>query len=357
MRSLHIPILLVSFSFLRAEVIIKEHAQGISIESLYGYDEIKEPVLIALIKSPMMQRLKKIRQYGVAHYAATIPEYTRFGHSVGVMIITRRFGASLGEQIAALLHDVSHTALSHVADYVFKNGDGLTSYQDDVHEWFIATKGIDALLAEYGYENICSNEHKHTFTILEQDLPDLCADRIEYNLSGAFVDGLLTQEQVDSIFRDLRYKDGNWFFKSVESALLFSYVSLQLTEHSFGTIRNFFTYHHAAQALKRAIEIGYITADDMFACDDDTIWHRLCSSDDVRIHDAVDCVMHWDKRSIAGTKELHDLHVAGKFRGVNPWVSTEVGLKRLIDVDVQYKSEYERVKEHIYVGCYMRYVL
>jgi HD superfamily phosphohydrolase len=37
------------------------------------------------------------------------------------MLLVRRLGASLEEQIAALLHDVSHTAFSHVIDSVDHN--------------------------------------------------------------------------------------------------------------------------------------------------------------------------------------------------------------------------------------------
>lgn len=52
----------------------------------------------------------------------------RYDHSVGVMLLIRMLGGTLEEQIAGLLHDVSHTAFSHVADYVFENRD------EDYHE-------------------------------------------------------------------------------------------------------------------------------------------------------------------------------------------------------------------------------
>ena len=37
------------------------------------------------------------------------------------MLLIKKLGGSVEEQIAGLLHDVSHTAFSHVIDYVFDN--------------------------------------------------------------------------------------------------------------------------------------------------------------------------------------------------------------------------------------------
>lgn len=339
-----------------AAISIHEHDGCMTIDSLYGRDEIHELVLITLIKSPMMERIKKIRQYGITHYVTPLPEFTRFEHCVRVMLLTRRFGGSLGEQIAALLHDVSHTVFSHVADYVFKNGDGKTSYQDDMHEWFVEKTGINALLTPYGFAGICSDEHKHAFKILEQDLPDLCTDRIDYICYGGFIENRLTQDEVDIIIHDLRFDDGRWFFVSERAALLYASTTLYLTEHTFGSRTNFFTYRQAAKALKRALEINLITADELFRSVDDDVWQKLCASDDPIIREAVDAVVHCDVQSAAGSPESHDMFVIGKFRGVNPWIKTADGFARLTEINDAYAREYMRVKQHIAAGCYIKYV-
>jgi uncharacterized protein len=339
-----------------ASISIHEQDGRMIINSLYGRDEIHEPVLITLIKSPMMERIKKIRQYGVAHYVTPLPEFTRFEHCVRVMLLTRRFGGSLGEQIAALLHDVSHTAFSHVADYVFKSGDGKTSYQDDMHEWFVETTGINALLAQYGFAGICSEEHKHAFRILEQELPDLCTDRIDYICYGGLIENCLTQDEVDTIIRDLCFENGRWFFVSERAALLYASTSLYLTEHTFGSRINFFTYRQAAKALKRALEINLITKDEFFFSVDDDIWQKLGASDDLVIRTAVDAVIHCDVHCVAGTPESYDMFVIGKFRGVNPWIKTSDGFTRLTEINDAYAREYMRVKECIAAGCYIKCV-
>ena len=48
------------------------------IETFYGEVEVEEPVLIELIHSPAVQRLKSIHQYGVAYYTTHHEEYNRF---------------------------------------------------------------------------------------------------------------------------------------------------------------------------------------------------------------------------------------------------------------------------------------
>jgi HD superfamily phosphohydrolase len=98
-----------------------------------------------------------------------------------VFLLCRKFGATLQEQVAALLHDVSHTAFSHTGDIVFDH-EGEDAYQDAIHEWYIKQTDLYPVLQQYGMEDVITDESKDQFTILEQDLPDLCADRLEYNL-------------------------------------------------------------------------------------------------------------------------------------------------------------------------------
>ncbi len=85
-------------------------------DAIYGKYKINEPVLVELIKSRPMQRLKKIAQLGIPDRFYHIRGFSRFEHSLGVMLLLRKLNASLEEQAAGLLHDVSHTAFSHVVD-------------------------------------------------------------------------------------------------------------------------------------------------------------------------------------------------------------------------------------------------
>lgn len=88
-------------------------------DPLYGEFEING-LLEDLIVSKPVQRLKGIHQAGAGFLVNSRWTISRFEHSVGVMLLIRQFGGSLQEQVAGLLHDVSHTAFSHVVDVVLK---------------------------------------------------------------------------------------------------------------------------------------------------------------------------------------------------------------------------------------------
>ena len=83
--------------------------------------KICDPSVVELLESKVMQRLKGVDQHGIPHYFCNLSPFSRFDHSVGVYLLVKNAGASDKEQIAALLHDASHTAFSHTADFLFKN--------------------------------------------------------------------------------------------------------------------------------------------------------------------------------------------------------------------------------------------
>ena len=91
------------------------------IDKVYGTIEISEQVLMDLINSPTLQRLKAVHQQGMPKEYYHLPVFSRFDHSVGVLILLKSLNASIEEQIAGLLHDISHTAFSHLVDWVIGN--------------------------------------------------------------------------------------------------------------------------------------------------------------------------------------------------------------------------------------------
>ena len=87
-----------------------------------------------LIQSPAYQRLRGIKQLGLAHYVYPSADYSRFSHSLGVCHVTGQILASLCDvgvdipedeiqlyRLAALFHDVGHYPFSHATEIAIQN--------------------------------------------------------------------------------------------------------------------------------------------------------------------------------------------------------------------------------------------
>jgi uncharacterized protein len=90
-----------------------------------------DPTAVRIIDTPDFQRLRSIRQLGLAYLVYPGATHTRFDHALGVYHLARRTLALLGEQealgevdaedvalvpYAALLHDVGHYPFSHALE-------------------------------------------------------------------------------------------------------------------------------------------------------------------------------------------------------------------------------------------------
>ncbi|MDQ3584463.1 MAG: HD domain-containing protein, partial [Acidobacteriota bacterium] len=85
-------------------------------------------LMVQLIDAPEFQRLRRIKQLGLALYTYQGAEHSRFTHSLGVLHLITRVLDRLSEcyeiaeadraaaRAAALLHDVGHGSFSHVME-------------------------------------------------------------------------------------------------------------------------------------------------------------------------------------------------------------------------------------------------
>jgi len=357
MIKVRVVALLMGFStaILMPTVKVIEQQDTLLLQTEYGDYVVTDSVIRELIVAPGFQRLKLIHQYGVTPYSQGGDHFNRFDHSLGVFVLLRHFEAGLDEQIAGLLHDVSHTVFSHVGDFVFDSYWNRYSYQDDIHEWHLEKIGIMSILKKYGYEHACSCQAKKEQRMLEQDRPDLCIDRIEYLLRGGLVDKLITEAEIAPILNDLYFQDGMWIFKDVRSAKKLASIALWLSEHIFGTAWNGFTYTHAAAALKRSVELGLISLDDIHFSTDDVVWEKMKQSEDDLIKQSLDKVVNYNNYYILVDKsEAYDLHLKAKCLGIDPWVQTHEGIKRLTVFDKEFAAEYKRVNDIIAQGWYLK---
>lgn len=87
-------------------------------------------LLVSLVDTPEFQRLRRIRQLGLAYFTYQSAEHSRFAHSLGAFHLATRILDRLRERytitdeehasvrVAALLHDIGHGPFSHVVESI-----------------------------------------------------------------------------------------------------------------------------------------------------------------------------------------------------------------------------------------------
>ncbi|KAL4935411.1 hypothetical protein BDV06DRAFT_207072 [Aspergillus oleicola] len=189
-----------SAGLLQTHQLIEDHRILIR-DDIYGDELIHEPVLVEVLQSPEVQRLRGICQHGVTGFLGLTPRVTRLEHSVGASLLVRRVGATIEEQVAALLHDISHTTLSHVMDYALSKP-GEESYHEVHKPRYLETSQLPDILAKHGISEKVFEEE--LFSLVEMPSPRLCADRLDYALRDAVAFGKLAVEDARRVVDSLK---------------------------------------------------------------------------------------------------------------------------------------------------------
>ena len=165
-------------------------------------DEGDLGVLIsALIDQPAFQRLRFIRQLGLASHVFAGAEHSRFVHSIGVAHLARRILARVEPDAspvvraqviaAALLHDIGHGPFSHVFERVFGFQHESISQaivrapSSGVHQRLVA---FDASLPERVAQMIAGEGPARHAQIVSSQLD---ADRFDYLLRDVMMTGVV----------------------------------------------------------------------------------------------------------------------------------------------------------------------
>jgi len=328
---------------------------AVEIETIYGKVEFDEPVLVDIYNSDAMNRLRHIDQSGTVGHLKISPAFTRYEHSIGVFQLLRRFGAPIREQIAGMLHDASHTVFSHVGDFVFDHKDGDLSYQDSIHAWYLKKAQLGPILQKHNLsiEDVIHNQKM--FTMLEQKLPDLCADRLEYNLLTGYYYNLITKKEIEELLCDLRFEDGRWYFLNPSFAKRLAKLSLHFTENFWGADWNAVVYHWTSQAIKRGIEIGLFSDEDILFSIDEKILIALRESKDPVIKKYWTMCEDHEEHYSSGSQEDFDFYISPKFRGIDPWVKQGEGFKRLSEIDAEFAGDFDRVEQKMILGYFIKF--
>ena len=202
-----------------------------AVHGLVSFESEEERVIPDLLDTPEVQRLRRIRQLGVASYAFPGAEHTRFAHAIGAAHVMKLFLARLRQiqgdlpfwqQVtseraqealaAAFLHDVGHGPLSHL----FEDAIAGSSHHEEWTERIVLdpSTGVNKVLAKVDPslpERVAALVRgEHELPYLKKAVSGtLDVDRCDYLLRDAHSTGVRYGVfDLDWLFRSLRFAPG-----------------------------------------------------------------------------------------------------------------------------------------------------
>ncbi|MBP7687736.1 MAG: HD domain-containing protein [Thermoflexales bacterium] len=303
-------------------------------DRIYGDFEIDHPAVLAVMQTRAMQRLHGVLQHGITGLIGITHPTSRFEHSLGVMWLVRHLGGTLNAQIAALLHDISHTAFSHVIDYVVENHDH-QSYHEDKKAWFVAQSDVPATLIRHDID-LATVLHEEEYALLEQPAPRLCADRLDYFLRDSVDLGLASLAEVRAALDHLVVADGRIVTNDVAVAHWLADTYMAADKQSWANFREVGVYEVTARAIRAALNLGAITEADFWLTDAE-LWRKLCDVQDGDFQRQIALIspatrFEWDDVSPA-------FRVSTKLRTLDPDVLIEGRLFTLSELDADFARQ------------------
>ncbi|MFA6329553.1 MAG: HD domain-containing protein [Candidatus Micrarchaeia archaeon] len=159
-------------------------------DAIHG-DITFESGMLAVLDSPQMQRLRYVRQLGTTYLTFPSAHHSRYEHSLGTYYLTKEIcqrimgdsEESRHVMLAGLLHDVGHSAFSHLSEPIVKK------YTGKSHE-------------EMGIERVREGKLADAIERHGYSVRKLCDILSEKNRLGAVIWGDLGTDRMDYLLRD-----------------------------------------------------------------------------------------------------------------------------------------------------------
>jgi uncharacterized protein len=229
---------------------------------------------VALLEAPAVQRLRRLRQLGLAYLAFPSAEHSRFTHALGALAIGTRALEALRDyspdafaserdytdqrrllRASLLLHDVGHGPFSHACESVLgirheARTERILAREEIAHA--LATIDVDAneVLAL-----ITGTSTRYPVLRELVSGPNLDADRMDYLLRDAYFTGVVNgRYDVEQLIASLRVFDHDGRGElGVDGRGVVALESFVLARYwMFATIY----FHHTTRAFERVLRAG-----------------------------------------------------------------------------------------------------
>lgn len=205
---------------------IKLPSSHVFRDAIHNYIHVEYQILLDLIDTQEMQRLRRIKQLGGTYQVYQSAEHSRFSHSLGVYQIVKMMidDTCIGQHIndydkltvlcAGLLHDVGHGPFSHCFEDAFD-----CNHEEYTIKIINGHSAIHQVLENFhaGFSKVVSSviEKTHPNQILIQMVSSqLDGDRMDYLLRDSYFTGTTYgQFDLSRILRVMQVHHGKIVYK------------------------------------------------------------------------------------------------------------------------------------------------
>lgn len=247
--------------------------------------------MLPFLQSKSLNRLKDISQNCGLDYTKLYNKlpYSRFEHSINVALIIWKFTQSKEQALSWLFHDISNTTFSHVWDFLLWDAEKQES--SEIYGNQILSND-PLIIEELNKLNISIDkvdEYK-LYPIADNNLPQLSADRLEYNLSNPILTNTRTIQDIKTIYDDIiilknEKQNIELWFQNKELAIEFWLLSIENDESSFSSYESVCGMHFLSHILQKLIQKKYLNHIDLYTLQEKEIVNLIYEKNDLEILD------------------------------------------------------------------------
>lgn len=281
--------------------------------------------LIKYLKSPSLLRLRNVGYFCGMDYASkdvyNFSEYiSRYDHSLTVSLIVYKLTNNKKMTLASLFHDIATPCFSHVIDYMNEDYEK----QESTEEYTEYILKSDSYLVECLKEDDIDIDDIIDFkkyTIVDNDRPKVCADRID----GVILTGFgwvknVSKEDIKRIIQDIcifknEFDEDEIGFKSYDIARKVLEVSESIDVYCHSKEDNYMM-QLLAKLTKLAIIKGIITYEELYFYDEKKLFELFKDTEDKELMVLLNEFENKKKM------DIHDVDLPNvKVRSLNPLVN------------------------------------
>jgi len=265
-------------------------ADGLVIRDAIHGDISIESGMLSVLDSPQMQRLRFVRQLGTTYLTFPSAHHSRYEHSLGTYFLTQEIcqrimgdsDDSRHVMLAGLLHDVGHSAFSHLSEPIVKKYTGKTHEDLGIE----LVKGVLAQAIEkngYSVRKLCDilSEKNRLGAVIWGDLG---TDRMDYLLRDSYFCGVyFSGIDAQRLIRVMKISDDGLVIPHKDVSAVAE--SLLVSRHLMRT--SIYTHHSVRiaqemlrKSLATSVENGNLPVSELLTGCDDHILFSLVKKGD-----------------------------------------------------------------------------